>query len=98
MKSQLLPEFIIERNEDRCIRCGVCVRQCGFEVHRHDEELDQMFVKEEECAGCQRCAVLCPTNALIIRPNPADYRPNASWATHNHIKFILIIYLSTHHR
>ncbi len=79
MKSQLLPEFIIERNEDRCIRCGVCVRQCGFEVHRHDEELDQMFVKEEECAGCQRCAVLCPTNALIIRPNPADYRPNASW-------------------
>ena len=79
MKSQLLPEFIIERNEDRCIRCGVCVRQCGFEVHRHDEELDLMFVKEEDCAGCQRCAVLCPTNALIIRPNPADYRPNASW-------------------
>ncbi|WP_287586206.1 glutamate synthase-related protein [Candidatus Borrarchaeum sp.] len=79
MKSQLLPEFLIERNEDRCIRCGVCVRQCGFEVHRHDEELDLMFVKEEDCAGCQRCAVLCPTNALIIRPNPADYRPNASW-------------------
>ncbi|MFX1519476.1 MAG: glutamate synthase-related protein [Promethearchaeota archaeon] len=79
MKSQLLPEFLIERNEDRCIRCGVCVRQCGFEVHRHDEELDQMFVKEEDCAGCQRCAVLCPTNALTIRPNPYDYRPNANW-------------------
>ncbi|MFX1465819.1 MAG: glutamate synthase-related protein [Promethearchaeota archaeon] len=79
MKSQLLPEFLIERNEDRCIRCGVCLRQCGFEVHHYDEELDQMFVKEEDCAGCQRCAVLCPTNALIIRPNPADYRPNANW-------------------
>ena len=42
MKSQLLPEFLIERNENRCIRCGVCLRQCGFEVHNHDEEIDQM--------------------------------------------------------
>ena len=26
-----------------------------------------------------RCVVFCPTNALIVRPHPADYRPNANW-------------------
>lgn len=77
--SHLLPEFLIERNEDRCIRCRVCERQCGFEVHRYDEEMDRMIADELKCVGCQRCVVMCPTNALIVRPYPGDYRPNANW-------------------
>ncbi len=79
MKSYLLPEFIIERNEDRCIKCKVCERQCAFETHRYDEELDRMFSNEESCVGCQRCAVFCPTNALTVKPNQSAYRPNYSW-------------------
>lgn len=79
MKSYLLPEFIVERNEERCIRCRVCERQCAFGVHHYDEELDKMFSDEEKCVSCQRCVVFCPTNALVVRPNPSQYKLNYSW-------------------
>ena len=79
MFSHMLPEFIVERREDRCIRCRVCERQCAFEVHKYDEELDMVFSDEKKCVGCQRCAVLCPTDALVIRPHPGEYRRNANW-------------------
>ena len=79
MYSYLLPEFAIERNEERCIRCRVCERQCATDVHYYEAEPDKMFFHEEACVGCQRCAVFCPTNALFIRPHPAEYRPNSSW-------------------
>lgn len=80
MQTLLLPEFKIERNDRRCIRCQVCVRQCGFEVHRYDEESDEVYEDEDKCVGCQRCAVLCPTNALTIKPHDYGYRPNANWS------------------
>jgi len=77
--SHLLPDFIIERREDRCIRCRVCERQCGFNVHWYDEETDSMKEDEMKCVGCQRCVVMCPTKALIVKPYPGDYRANANW-------------------
>jgi len=80
MLSYLLPEFGIERDNDRCIRCQVCVRQCGFDTHRYDEEDDDIYSDEEKCVGCQRCAVLCPTNALTIKPHDYGYHPNANWS------------------
>ncbi|MEW5899272.1 MAG: glutamate synthase-related protein [Bacillota bacterium] len=79
MYSYLLPEFIVERREDRCIACRVCERQCANNVHAYDPELELMVSREEACVGCQRCAVLCPTRALWVRPHPAEYRPNSSW-------------------
>jgi len=79
VKSYLLPEFKIIRDDDRCIRCQVCVRQCGFGVHTYDEENDIIISDESKCVGCQRCAVFCPTNALTIMTNPYEYRPNANW-------------------
>jgi glutamate synthase domain-containing protein 2 len=35
--------------------------------------------REENCVGCHRCVVFCPTNALTIRRNPLDYRENYNW-------------------
>ncbi|WP_048095441.1 glutamate synthase-related protein [Archaeoglobus fulgidus] len=77
--THMLPEFMIERRQDRCIRCRVCERQCGFNVHWYDEEMDMMREDEMKCVGCQRCAVMCPTNALVVKPHPGNYKPNANW-------------------
>lgn len=77
--TQILPEFSIERDDYRCIRCQVCVRQCGFNVHRYDEDEDRILHDEEKCAGCQRCAVFCPTKALRVTSNPYEYKHNVNW-------------------
>ena len=81
MKSYILPQFLIERDDYRCIRCEVCARQCAFEVHWYDEEEDTVYADESKCCGCLRCATLCPTNALVVKHNPTEIPENANWTT-----------------
>lgn len=73
------PEFVVERDDSRCIRCLVCVRQCSFEVHSYDEELDLVSSDNSKCVGCQRCVTLCPTQALTVKRNPLAFKENAYW-------------------
>ena len=79
MKTYLPPRFIVERDDSRCIRCEVCVNQCTFDVHCYDTEDDEIRSREENCVGCHRCVVFCPTKALTVSRNPLDYRENYSW-------------------
>jgi glutamate synthase domain-containing protein 2 len=79
MKTYLPPKFIVERDDSRCIRCEVCVNQCTFDVHSYDTVDDEIRSREENCVGCHRCVVFCPTEALTIRRNPLDYRGNYNW-------------------
>ena len=79
MKTYLPPKFIVERDDSRCIRCEVCVNQCTFDVHSYDAEDDEIRSYEQNCAGCHRCVVFCPTRALTIRRNPLEYRENYNW-------------------
>jgi len=79
MKTYLPPKFIVERDDSRCITCEVCVNQCTFDVHSYDAEDDEIRSHEENCVGCHRCVVFCPTKALTIRRNPLDYRENYNW-------------------
>jgi glutamate synthase domain-containing protein 2 len=79
MKTHLAPKFLIKRDLDRCIKCKVCVNQCSFDANFYDEIDDEVRSKEENCVGCHRCAIFCPTNALTISYNPLDYRGNYNW-------------------
>jgi len=79
MKTYLSSKFIVERNPERCIKCQVCVNQCSFETHRYDATEDEIKSYEENCTGCQRCAIFCPTQAITIRKNPMEYRDNYNW-------------------
>jgi glutamate synthase domain-containing protein 2 len=79
MKTYLPPKFIVERDDSRCIRCEVCVNQCSFDVNSYDIEEDEIKSCEENCVGCHRCVVFCPTDALTIRRNPLDYKENYNW-------------------
>ena len=74
MLTSLLPEFTVERDEDRCIQCRVCERQCSFGVFGYDAQDNVMVHHEENCVACQRCSVLCPTNALKIKVNEYSYK------------------------
>jgi glutamate synthase domain-containing protein 2 len=79
MRSYLTPEYIIERDQDRCIRCKVCVNQCTYDTHYYDAEDDMVYSRDFNCTNCQRCVVFCPTNAITIKKNPTAYHENANW-------------------
>jgi formate dehydrogenase major subunit len=79
----------IERNSEKCILCGLCVRVCeevmgvtalGL-VHRGFEtivkpELNRPL-KETDCIACGQCVTVCPTGALTERYPIAKNLPMA---------------------
>ena len=75
----ITPEFEVVRNENRCIACRVCERQCANEVHSFDETRGVLRSDEIKCVNCQRCVSLCPTHALKIVKNNCTLRENANW-------------------
>ncbi|MGE4505579.1 MAG: glutamate synthase-related protein [Desulfovibrionaceae bacterium] len=77
--SKCFHEFRIDRDKDLCINCKVCVRQCSYEAHYWDDVRGKVMHDNSKCIGCHRCEALCPTAALTIRTNPAEFRPNANW-------------------
>jgi len=79
MKLYLPTKLIVERDPERCIRCKVCVNQCTFDTHYYDAEDDEVRSRNENCVGCHRCVLFCPTQALTIRQNPLEYRDNYNW-------------------
>ena len=75
----IYPEFEVVRNENRCIACRVCERQCANEVHFYSPERGVMLSDETKCVNCQRCVSLCPTRALKIVKSDCRLRENANW-------------------
>ena len=75
----IYPEFEVIRNENRCIACRVCERQCANEVHAYHEEPGMMLSDETKCVNCQRCVSLCPTRALKIVKSNCTLRENTNW-------------------
>ena len=74
-----MPKYLVERNEQRCIKCGVCVRQCSNEVHYMDADLDMVRVHDDKCVNCKRCVAMCPTNALTILRNRQAEPDSSVW-------------------
>ena len=70
---------VIERNEGKCILCGLCVRTCDEVVQKgilglvgrgFGTVIKPEFKDDETvlayCRDCKKCAEVCPTGALRI--------------------------------
>ena len=79
MKTYIAPKFLVKRDADKCIQCKVCVNQCTFDAQYYDAEDDEVKSRPENCVGCHRCEIFCPTQALTIVRNPQEYRENYNW-------------------
>jgi len=79
--SNVIPEFIVNKNEERCIKCKVCVRQCSEEVFKYFEDFDLIRIYNDKCIGCHRCETMCPTDALTVTKNLALYKENNHWSS-----------------
>lgn len=81
MATRRKAKFIINRDRELCIDCGVCARQCANEVHYIDDDTLEAACRTAECVNCQRCVELCPTGALAVSRAPHETSGNGSWAT-----------------
>jgi len=79
MKSYIIPEYTVDIDRDRCIRCKACIEQCTYGVHHYNAEKEAIISRNEECVNCQRCVVFCPTKAITVRKNQNSYRKNYHW-------------------
>ena len=74
-----LNEYTIFRDNLKCIRCGVCIRQCANEAHVKDEDEDIILAHDDRCVNCLRCVTMCPVKAITIAKEPNRIRDNANW-------------------
>jgi len=93
LRTLLPPECRVIRDEARCLRCQVCVRQCSYETHSYDPVEDVIRSDESRCVGCFRCQAMCPTGALMVlrgaetAPGHYGYTDNEYW-TARHVRAI----------
>ena len=77
MLSQLeQPEFRVVIDSERCVKCGRCVQQCGWDVYAFDE---RPLPSHGACRACHRCVTYCPAQAITIEKSPLAYRENPHW-------------------
>ncbi|GHV05217.1 glutamate synthase [Clostridia bacterium] len=82
----IYPEFEVARNQERCISCRACERQCANEAHSSYTDPEGKVVMEADdskCVNCHRCVSLCPVRALKIRKSDHTFRPNVNWSAAN---------------
>jgi glutamate synthase domain-containing protein 2 len=79
-KGKVAPEFMISRDEEKCVSCQVCYRMCSNDGHLYDPETGVVSSEDSKCVGCHFCESLCPTGALVIRRNPSETKLNALWS------------------
>ncbi len=87
MKTYLPAEFKVMIEDERCIRCQTCVKQCSFDALSFNDHADKVRVRDEHCVACHRCEVLCPTNAITVVKNPLTIRENDYWG-HDAVKTV----------
>lgn len=78
-KVKKISDFLVERDNEKCIRCLACVRLCSNDVHIYDEENHEVRSDSLKCVGCHFCEEICPTDAITIKRKPSEIRENYNW-------------------
>ncbi len=57
---------MIAVDEEKCIHCGMCLRDCVASCLEFDDQKIPRYIKDGEkmCLACQHCLAVCPTGAF----------------------------------
>ena len=73
-----MADYRILHDDDRCVKCGLCVAFCPCNVLEMKDEGFPYGAHPDQCVGCQTCSGNCPQRALTIEATgDAVYDPFA---------------------
>jgi L-aspartate semialdehyde sulfurtransferase ferredoxin len=56
----------INRDESRCVHCGVCTSVCAPEAMSINREDMKVEFDYEKCVACELCVKVCPVKAMNV--------------------------------
>ena len=56
----------INRDEERCVHCGLCTSVCAPEALSIDRETMKVSFDYERCVACELCVKVCPVRAMHV--------------------------------
>ncbi len=56
----------INRDEERCVHCGICTSVCATEALDIDRETMRVNFDYEKCVACELCVKVCPVKAMHV--------------------------------
>lgn len=69
ISGQQKSNYIREINEEKCIKCGLCVKRCptkALEMVGEKKEDKKLIFTPEMCLGCGVCVHKCPKDAIFL--------------------------------
>jgi formate hydrogenlyase subunit 6/NADH:ubiquinone oxidoreductase subunit I len=56
----------INRNEERCVHCGMCTGVCAPQALDINRETMRVEFDYEKCVACELCVKVCPVKAMNV--------------------------------
>ncbi len=56
----------INRNEERCVHCGMCTAVCATQALDIDRETMRVDFDYDRCVACELCVRVCPVKAMNV--------------------------------
>ncbi len=56
----------INRNEERCVHCGLCTSVCAPQALDIDRKTMRVEFDYDRCVACELCVKVCPVKAMNV--------------------------------